>query len=100
MWSKWISVTEKDLHSHIEARMLQRGITLQEIKNTLNKGWEASDAKPGISGKTMVYPYHKEWECQFHEEKEVTVYYKVVEEHPILLTVKARYGKKFLRGEK
>lgn len=32
------------------------------------------------------------------EEKEVTVYYKVVGGHPVLLTVKARCGKDFLRG--
>ncbi len=47
----------------------------------------------------MVLPYQAEWEGQFYEEKEVSVYYKGVGERLILLTVKARYGKDFPRGE-
>ena len=79
--------------------MLQRGVTLQEIQRTLNSGWEASDAKPGVLGKVMVFPYHGEWEGKTYEEKEVTVYYKPVGGDLILLTVKAKYGKNFPRGK-
>ena len=79
--------------------MSQRGITQEEIERTLNEGWEATDAKPGTLGKVMVFPYGAEWEGQFYEEKEVSVYYKSVGEHLVLLTVKARYGKDFPRGE-
>lgn len=39
-----------------------------------------------------------EWEGQFYQEKEVTVYYKVTDEGLILLTVKARYGQCFPEG--
>jgi len=39
-----------------------------------------------------------EWEGQFYQEKEVTVYYKVTDEGLILLTAKARYGQGFPRG--
>jgi len=77
--------------------MLQRGVTQEEIERTLNEGWEASDAKPGTLGKVLVFPYQAEWEGQFFEEKEVTVYYKVVGERLVLLTAKARYGKGFPR---
>ena len=73
-----IRVTEEDLHPHLRARMLQRGVTLSEIGRTLNSGWDALDTKPGTSGRVMVFPYHNDWEGQFYEEKEVTVYYKLL----------------------
>jgi hypothetical protein len=78
--------------------MEQRGVTQEEIEQTLNEGRQAADAKPGTWGKVKVFPYQAEWEGQFYEEKEVTVYYKVSEEEGIiLLTVKARYGEDFPR---
>jgi len=83
---------------HLRARMHQRGITREEIERTLNEGREASDAKSGTLGRVMVFPYETEWERQFYQEKEVTVYYKVTDEGLILLTVKARYGQGFPRG--
>jgi len=92
-----IWVGEEDLHPHLIARMLQRGVTREEIERTLNEGWEASDAKPGTLGKVLVFPYQAEWEGQFFEEREVTVYCKVVGETLMLLTAKARYGKGFPR---
>ncbi len=42
-------------------------------------------------------PYKKTWQGDIFEEKEVTVYYKIVNESLALLTVKARYGKHFLK---
>lgn len=85
-------ITDEDLHPHLRARMLQRGVTKEEIEITLNRGWEATDAKPGICGRVFVFSYGIEWERQFYEEKEVTVYYKILKGKLILLTVKARYG--------
>lgn len=79
-------------------RMLQRGITLEEIRRALTEGCEAADAKPGTLGKMLVFPYDREWEGQIYEEKEVTVYFKVTDGRPALLTAKARYGKNFPRG--
>ncbi len=96
---KRFQVTQADLHPHLRARMYQRGVTREEIECTLNEGWEATDAKPGILGKVMVFPYKAEWENQFYQEKEVTVYYKVTDEGLILLTAKARYGQGFPRGQ-
>ncbi len=78
--------------------MHQRGVASAQIERTLNEGWEAKDAKPGTRGKVLVFPYQKEWEGQFFEEKEITVYYKTVGEEVMILTVKARYGKGFPRG--
>ncbi len=69
-------ISESDLHPHIKARMFQRGISLQEIQETLVKGWEAEDAKEGTFGKALVFPFNAEWEGNFVEEEEATVYYK------------------------
>jgi hypothetical protein len=52
---KWLHITENDLHPHLKARMIQRGVTLEELEYTLNKGWDAKDSKSGTFGKTMVY---------------------------------------------
>jgi hypothetical protein len=90
-------ITPADLHPHLRARMRQRGITSEEIEQTLNNGWEATDAKPGTLGKVLVLPYAAQWEGQFYPEKEVNVYYKMIDEGLVLLTAKARYGQGFPR---
>ena len=90
---------ESDIHVHLRTRMRQRGISQAEIQETFNQGWPAKDTKEGTWGKTMVFEYRQEWEGQWFEEKEVTVYYKHVQEHLVLLTVKARYGKDFPRED-
>lgn len=92
-----IQIIEADLHPHLRARMTQRGVNQEQIEQTLNEDWEATDAKPGTLGKTMVFSYEQVWEEKFHQEKEVTVYYKWTAEGIILLTVKARYGQGFPR---
>lgn len=70
-----VEVSEEDLYEHVMRRMLQRGITLEEIRRALTEGWEAADAKPGTLEKMLVFPYDREWEGQIYEEKEVTVYF-------------------------
>ena len=90
-------ISPSDLHPHLLARMRQRGVTVEEMEETLNHGWEASDVKPGTIGKVMVFDYEAEWEGRFYHEKEVTVYYKLSDVGIVLLTVKARYGAGFVR---
>jgi hypothetical protein len=90
-------VAQADLHPHLLARMEQRGVNKDEIERTLKAGWSASDTKPGTNGKVFVFDYQAEWLGRFFEEKEVTVYYKVIDEAIVLLTVKARYGENFPR---
>jgi len=70
-----LQVHESDLHAHLMARMAQRGITFEEIRQTLKSGWQATDCKPGTLGKVFVFSYGVEWEGRFYAEKEVTVYY-------------------------
>lgn len=95
-----IEIKETDIHHHLRMRMFQRGISLKEIERTLNEGWEADDAKEGTIGKVYIFSYDEHWEGIYFEEKEVSVYYKYKGEKVILLTTKARYGKKFAQGEK
>jgi len=90
-----IMISEADLHPHLKARMSQRGITMEEIEKVLNEGLEATDTKPGTIGKVFVFLYNGMWEGKLFEEKEVSVYYKLVNDTMVLLTVKARYGKGF-----
>lgn len=91
-------LTEDHLHPHLRSRMAQRGVTLSEIEQTLAEGWQAPDARPGTLGKVRVFPYNAEWEGQFHQEKQVTVYYKQTSQGIVILTVIARYGRDFPRG--
>jgi hypothetical protein len=86
-------------HSHLLARMEQRGITLEEVELTLSMGSDALDAKPGTQGKVRVFDYQTEWLGRFFDEKEVTVYYKVSGENLIVLTALARYGSGFSRRQ-
>ena len=90
-----IKIVDNDLHTHLKARMEQRGITRAEIERTLNEGWKAKDAKSETIGKVFIFPYNRTWQGDLFQEKEVTVYYKVIKEDIVLLTVKARYGKHF-----
>ena len=78
--------------------MNQRGVRLEEIQRVMNEGLQAADAKQGTLGKVLAFPYAAKWEEQFYREKEATVYYKVIGEAVVLLTVKARYGQNFQKG--
>lgn len=93
--SGWVLVANRDLHPHLKARMAQRGVTAEEIERAVNEGRPAKDAKSGTVGKVLIFPYNAEWEGQFYEQKEVTVYYRVVTDRVVVLTVKARYGREF-----
>jgi len=87
-----------DYHPHLLARMEQRGVTAEEIERTLTAGRTAPDAKPGTQGKVLVFEYQDEWLGQVFEEKEVTVYYKMIGGDLVVLTARARYGRHFPRG--
>ena len=89
-----------DFHPHLQARMSERGVTKEEIEETMREGKGVADAKPGTLGKVFVIPYNSTWENKFFEEKEITVYYKIVEGKTVLLTVVAKYGKFSTGGKK
>ena len=79
--------------------MRERGITLEEINVTLEDGWPAEDVKEGTSGKVYVFEYERKWLGKVFAEKEVSIYYKVIDGRVMLLTAKARYGYNFSRKE-
>ena len=79
-----MKIKDTDIHHPLRVRMLQRGISREEIEITINKGWGADDVKEGTIGKTFVFSYNNYWEDKFYEEKEVTVYYKMKEEKMVL----------------
>ena len=93
-----LKLVPTDFHPHLKARMIQRGVTKEEIEETLKNGWGADDAKPGTEGKVFVFPYNARWESKHFAEKEVTVYDKVIRGRFMVLTVKARYGMAFSKG--
>lgn len=90
-------LTDDHFHSHVRRRMEQRGVKEEEVRETLDAGWPATDAKPGTEGRTLVFSYDETWEGTHYDEKEVTVYFKTEEDALILLTVPARYGTDFPR---
>jgi Domain of unknown function (DUF4258) len=92
-----MGISDEDLHPHLLARMHQRGVSREEIDRTLGEGWPARDAKPGVLGKVAVFQYGAEWQGSAYAEKEVTVYYKLIQDRMRLITVKARYGSRFPR---
>lgn len=92
-----ISFNESDIHPHLRARMQQRGVSLEDIETTINKGRDAEDTKEGTAGKVFVFSFNEYWEGKYFEEKEISVYFKQKGEELILLTAKARYGKNFLK---
>jgi hypothetical protein len=90
-------ITDDHFHFHLRRRMEQRGITKEEVCETVQRGWMSLDAKPGTHGRTLVFTYDARWEGTHYEEKEVTVYFKTDEDRLILLTAIARYGSDFSR---
>lgn len=90
------TLTDEHFHPHLRRRMEQRGITKEEVRETLQRGWTSGDAKPGTRGRTLVFTYDAQWEGTHYEEKEVTVYFKS-DSTLILLTAIARYGSDFPR---
>jgi hypothetical protein len=53
-----IKLMSSDFHPHLKARMLERGVTEEEVERTMEEGWEADDAKAGTTGKVFVFPYN------------------------------------------
>jgi hypothetical protein len=53
-----IKLAPADFHPHLKARMLQRGVTEEEVEQTLRNGWQAKDAKPCAEGKVLVSSYN------------------------------------------
>jgi len=88
-----------EVHPHLKARMKERGVILEEIETTIENGYSCKDAKPGTYCKVYIFPYNKDWSGKIFKEKEVTGYYKYIDDDINVLTVKTRYGN-FSKGVK
>lgn len=91
------------LYNHHQKRksVTQFFLILVSLTPGVHNGWKSADAVEGTFGKMKVFTCNREWEGNFFEEKEVTVYYKYKGDQFVLLTVKARYGKNFnKRGDR
>jgi len=53
-----IKLSAIDFHPHLISRMLQRGVTGEEVERTLRDGWQARDAKAGTAGKMLIFQYN------------------------------------------
>ena len=47
-----MKIRESDIHNHLKIRMLQWGITFEEIKRTINDGWNTTEVRIGTQGRT------------------------------------------------
>lgn len=88
-----------DFHEHIRKRLITRGISESEVRSVLDHGWPGTDAQPSAGCRVLVFPFNAAWEGCPYQEKEVTVYFKVVNDELVLLTAKARYGSNFPKGD-
>ena len=66
-----VVIKESDIHHHLQMRMQQRGVSLNEIEITMNEGWEAVDGKEGTIGKVFVFPYNNYWAGSYFEEIDI-----------------------------
>jgi len=87
-----IKLSGSDFHPHILKRMQERGVLRKEVEITLNEGIPERNTKQGTLGKRKVFIFNKEWCGAKYPEKEITVYYKLVNDRIVLLTVIARHG--------
>jgi len=88
-----------EFHSHITRRMLEHGVSEEEVLFVFEQGWPCGNAHPGRDCRTWVFEFNSQRGRRRYAEKEVTVYFKEVNSDDILLTVKARYGQGFPRGK-
>lgn len=88
-----------DFHEHIRKRLITRGISEAEVRSVLEHGWPGTDAQRSTGCRVLVFPFNADWEGRHYQEKQVTVYFKVVKDEVVLLTAKARYGSNFPRRD-
>lgn len=55
------TLTAEHFHSHLRRRMEQRGITEEEVRETVRRGWDSGYAKPGTHGRTLVFTHDARW---------------------------------------
>jgi uncharacterized protein DUF4258 len=78
------------IHPHAETRMAERGVSNEEINETVIHG-EAFDAKYGRLGFRKNFNFENEWRGAFYSVKQVEVYAVKEETGFLVITVIAKY---------
>jgi hypothetical protein len=78
---------------HTLERAEERGATIEEIEDVIATG-EPFEAKKGRKGKAKVYPFDRERNGRFYEQKRIEAIY-IAEEDDLFVTVTVYvfYGK-------
>ncbi|MFC2166138.1 DUF4258 domain-containing protein [Acidobacteriota bacterium] len=87
MTERYLSIK---FHPHAQERMLERGATVDEVRNTINKG-ERFRAKFGRSGFRMKLFYDDFWKGHYYYTKQLEVYGVEEGEDFIVITVIVKY---------
>jgi hypothetical protein len=78
------------LHLHARARLLERGVTEQEVINTVQKG-EQLPAKLGRTGFRRNFPFGGQWRDKVYLTKQIEVYAVREADEWLVITMIARY---------
>lgn len=80
------------IEPHTLQRANERGASESEIKGTIEKGTNIL-GKSGRLGKSKVFPFNKEKNNRYYEEKKLEVFYIIEDEVIITIKVYVFYGK-------
>ena len=83
---------ELQLTLHTKERMQERGITLDEIADTIKTG-KQSQASKGRYKKSKVFSFGKMRNGKIYPQKLIEVIYTIEDDTIIVITVYAFYGK-------
>ena len=83
---------EIKIDSHTLERAEERGTNAKEIKEVINTGFPIS-GKYGRTGKTKICEFKQKRHDKYYEQKKVDVFYAVVKDVIITVTVYVYYGK-------
>jgi hypothetical protein len=78
------------IHPHARLRMVERGITEEEIIQTIDTG-ERFAAKYGRQGFRREFIFGKAWQGKSYAMKQIEVYAVVENEEHVVITALAKY---------
>ena len=79
-----------NIHPHAETRMNERGVSYEEIEETVNHG-ETFDAKYGRKGFRKNFSFDSEWRGTWYNVKQVEVYAVNEGNDFLVITVISKY---------
>lgn len=80
------------IEPHTLQRASERGASESEIKETIEKGTNIL-GRSGRLGKAKIFPFNKERNGRFYEQKKLEVYYIIENQIIITITIYVFYGK-------